>query len=138
MKVQNIFRMQAMVIGLGAALFLASSTPAQEIVNTSFNDGPYVTSFDQPTAAAAVQVSAAQATVTAVDMPASAPAVAASQPVVRTEAVVSLENSAERWLIAGSFFGLAMIAVYALAEVRRARRLTERPSSRLQYRAASN
>jgi hypothetical protein len=33
-KLQNILRMQAMVIGLGAALFMASSAPAQEIDNT--------------------------------------------------------------------------------------------------------
>jgi hypothetical protein len=135
MKIQNIFRMQAIVIGLGAALFLASSAPAQEIVNTSFNDGPYVATFDQPTATAAAQVTAAGAT--AVNANASAPAVTVSEPVVSNEAVVSLENSAERWLLACSFFGLAMLAVYAFAEVRRARSLTQRPSSLLR-RAAYN
>jgi hypothetical protein len=135
MKVQNIFRMQAVVIGLGAALFLASSAPAQEIVNTSFNDGPYVASFDQPTATAAAQVTAAAAT--AANANASAPAVTVSEPVVSNEAVVSLENSAERWLVASSFFGLAMLAVYAFAELRRARSLTQRPSSLLR-RAAYN
>jgi hypothetical protein len=135
MKAQNIFRMQAIVIGLGAALLLASSTSAQEIVNTSFNDGPNVATFDQPTTTAAAQVSAAPA---AVNANASAPAAAVAVPVVAEEAVVSFENSAERWLIASSFFGVMMLAVYALAEVRRSRKSTERPSSLLQRTAAFN
>jgi hypothetical protein len=135
MKAQNIIRMQAIVIGLGAALMLASSTPAQEIANTSFNDGPNVAAFEQPTTTAAAQVSAAPA---AVNAPASAPAAAVAVPVAAEEAMVSFENSAERWLIAASFFGIMMLAVYAVAEVRRSRKLTERPSSQLQRTAAFN
>jgi hypothetical protein len=135
MKVQNIFRMQAGLIGLGALLFLASSAPAQEIVNTSFSDGPNVTTFDQPTTPAAGQVSAAGST--AVNANASAPAVEVSAPVVAEGAVVSFEDSAERWLIASAFFGIMMLAIYALAEVRRARP-TKRRNSLLQRNAAFN
>lgn len=138
MKVQNMFRMQAMVIGLGAALFLASSVPAQEIVNTSFNDGPYVASFDQPTAPAAAQVTAADANPPAVNPAKSDRTVVAAAPVVSTEALVSFEASTERWLVAASFFGLAMLAVYAFAEIRRARNLRGRRSSLLERRAAFN
>jgi hypothetical protein len=136
MKVQNIFRMQAMVIGLGAALFLASSAPAQEIVNTSFSDGPNVATFNQPTTPAAGQVSAAGTT--AVNANASAPAVETAAPVVVEEAVVSLEDSAQRWLIASAFFGVMMLAIYALAEVRRARTSTKPSRSLLQSSAAFN
>jgi hypothetical protein len=135
MKAQNIFRMQAIVIGLGAALLLGSSTPAQEIVNTSFNDGPNVATFNPPTTTAAAQVSAAPA---AVNANASAPAAAVAVPVAAEEAVVSFENSAERWLIASSFFGIMMLAVYALAEIRRSRKSTDRPSSLLDRTAAFN
>jgi Ca2+/H+ antiporter len=140
MKVQNIFRMQAIVIGLGAALFLATPAPAQEIVNTSFSDGPNVTTFAQPAVPAAGQVSAAAAT--AADANSSASAIVASAPVVAEQAVTeqavtSLEDSAQRWLIASAFFGIMMLAVYALAEVRRSRKSTERPRSLLR-RAAYN
>jgi len=43
MKLQMILRMQAVVIGFAGVLLLASSVPAQEIVNTNFADGPNVT-----------------------------------------------------------------------------------------------
>jgi hypothetical protein len=132
MKVQNIFRMQAIVIGLGAALFLASPAPAQEIVNTSFNDGPNVTSFDQPTAPAAAQVTAAQPAA------ANSTASAIAAPVVRNEAPVTVENSAERWVIISSFFGVMMLALYALAEVRRARKSTNRSAAMFDRSAAYN
>jgi hypothetical protein len=135
MKVQNIFRMQAIVIGLGAALLLASPAPAQEIVNTSFNDGPNVTSFDQPAAPAAAQVTAAQPA--AANSTASAPAIAAA-PVVTNEALVTVENSAERWVIISSFFGVMMLALYALAEVRRARKSTDRSAAMFDRSAAYN
>jgi hypothetical protein len=46
--------------------------------------------------------------------------VAISTPVVTEEALVSLGKSAERWLIGSSLFGLAMLALYAIAEIRRA------------------
>jgi hypothetical protein len=135
MKAQNIFRMQAIVIGLGAALWLASSTPAQEIVNTSFNDGPNVQTFDQPTTTAAAQVSAAPA---ALNANACAPSAAVAIPVAAEEAVVSFENSAERWLIASSFFGVMMLAVYALAKVRGSRKSAEPPSALLDRMATFN
>jgi di/tricarboxylate transporter len=134
MKVQNIFRMQAAVIGLAAALFVASPAPAQEIVNTSFNDGPNTTSFDQPTAPAAAQVTAAQP---ATANSASAPALAVATPVVTNEAVVTMESSAEGWMIVSAFFGIMMLALYALAEVRRARKSTRRPTM-FERRAAYN
>jgi hypothetical protein len=118
MKVRNILRMQVVVIGFGAALLLASSAPAQEIVNTEFNDGPNVASFDQP---AAKNVEVGTSTDSKMAQTSGVTEVV-STPVVSNGEMVSLEHSAERWLIGASLFGLAMLAVFAGAEVRRANR----------------
>lgn len=134
MKVQNILRTQAIVIGFGAALLLSSPAPAQEIVNTQFDDGPYVTTFAQPSTT--VTTAAAPAS-TVADSNTVSPAIAIPTPVVADEAVVSLENSAVYGLITSALLGLAVLAVFALAEFRRANRnLTESPSSPLRRRAA--
>jgi hypothetical protein len=117
MKIRNVLRTKAIVIGFGAALLLASSAPAQEIVNTEFNDGPNVASFDQPTAKN-VEVGTSQDSKMAVAVPTAV----ISTPVASNGEIVSIEQSAERWLIAATFFGLTMLAVFAAAEVRRANR----------------
>jgi len=134
MKIQNIFRMQAIVIGLGAAVLLfPNSASAQEIVNTEFADGPNVTSFAQPTTAA---ISTASTPGAVVSNEASQ-AVAVSTPVITDEAMISFENSTERWLMASSILGLALLALYGLTEIRRSERnFPEGPSSPSQRRAA--
>jgi hypothetical protein len=116
MKVRNILRTLAIVIGFGAALLLASSAPAQEIVNTEFNDGPNVASFDQPTVKNVEQGTSQNSKIQE-----ATPVAVVSTPIVNSGEVVSLEHSAEGWLIAASFFGLAMLAVFAAAELRRYR-----------------
>jgi len=116
MRIQNMIRTSAIAVGIAAAaLFLASSVRAQEIVNTEFSDGPNVVTFPQPTTTVATAADA-NTTVT--------PMVAISTPVVTEQALVSFENSAERWLIVSLMFGGAMLVVYAIAEVRRANRET--------------
>jgi len=120
MKIQNIIRTSTIAVGIAAAaLFLAGSVHAQEITNTEFSDGPYVASFPQPTNSV-VPVPAESAAADA--NTAVPPTVAISTPVVTEQAMVSFENSAARWLIVSSLFGIAMLAVYAVAEVRRANR----------------
>jgi len=120
MRIQNMIRTSAIAVGIAAAaLFLASSVRAQEIVNTEFSDGPNVATFPQPTTTVATAADA-NTTVT--------PMVAISTPVVTEEAMVSFENSAERWLMVSSVFGLAMLAVYAVAELRRANREMSMPA----------
>jgi hypothetical protein len=132
MKIQNIFRMQAIVIGFGAALLLASAAPAQEIVNTEYNDGPNVIAFEQPTV---TQV--ATTTPAATSSHAVTPSGAVATPVATEVALVSFEGSAQRWLVACTFFGIAMLVVYGLAEIRRStRNPTQRPSSHLDRSAA--
>jgi hypothetical protein len=134
MKMQNIIRMQAMVMGFGAALVLASAVHAQEIVNTEFNDGPNVAAFQQPADTPAVTATPAAAA----SSHAVTPSGAVATPVVTEAALDSFEGSARRWLVASVFFGIAMLTVYALAEIRRStRKLTERPSSHLNRAAVS-
>lgn len=124
MKIQNIIRTSTIAVGIAAgALFLASSVRAQEIVNTEFSDGPNVASFSQPAASNAAAAQPLSAESTAADAnTAVPPAMTISTPVVSEQALVSFENSAERWLIVSLMFGGAMLAVYAVAEVRRANR----------------
>jgi len=71
MKTRQTLWMQAAIIGIGAAFFIAVPTRAQEIVNTEFNDGPYVTSFAQPEVAP-VSVAASTEAVTAEEVAKSA------------------------------------------------------------------
>jgi len=132
MKMQNIIRMQAVVIGLGAALLIASKAQAQEIVNTEFNDGPYVTAYDQPTTTA--QAIATPQAKMATD---ASPTVVAAAPVVVDEAMVAVGTTLERLLIAASFLGLSLYVVYAFSELRRSdRELYMRRRQTLTRRAA--
>jgi hypothetical protein len=126
MKIQNIIRTSTIAVGIAAAaLFLAGSVHAQEIVNTEFSDGPNVVAFSQPAttvAAATAPVSAESITASADANTAISPTAMASTPFVAEQAMVSFEKSAKRWLIISLMFGGAMLAVYAIAVVRRANR----------------
>jgi len=126
MKIQSIIRTSTIAVGIAAAaLFLASSVHAQEIVNTEFSDGPNVAAFPQPSTTTAAATSPLSAESTTADAnTAVPPAMTISTPVVTEQALVSFENSAERWLIVSLMFGGAMLVVYAIAEVRRANRET--------------
>jgi hypothetical protein len=59
MTFAKVMRVQMMVAGLGMALFCAGATEAQEIVNTSFDDGPNVVALAQPAAGPASAATAA-------------------------------------------------------------------------------
>jgi hypothetical protein len=117
MKIQNILR-HAITIGFGLALMWASTAPvqAQEIVNTEFPNGPYVSSFDQN---AANVPPAAPATASAVPANDALTPAAVPTPAVAEQAAVSVTNYIRDTLIASSFFGLLLFVVYAIAEVRR-------------------
>ena len=118
MKIQNIIRMNAVAIGFAAALFLAT-TPvrSQEITNTEFSQGPYATAYAQPTAD--VQQAAApvkQATTN------QAPAAVVSTPVVSNTQLSAMVTTAGDWMLVSALSGLALIGLYAIAEIRRANR----------------
>ena len=53
MKIQKIFSMHTVMIGVAAALFMASSAPAQEIENTRWDEGANVVAVQQPARATA-------------------------------------------------------------------------------------
>ena len=106
MKIQNIIRMQAIVIALGAALFLAGSLRAQEIDNVSFDEGPNSIPMGQ-----------------AVPAPkASTPAVANSQvpnanagaetQLVSEEVVYTQITPVDRWSMAALLVCIALGALY--------------------------
>ena len=65
-------RVQMMVAGLGMALFCAGATKAQEIVNTSFDDGPNVAALAQPAATNAASVTDGQTITPNTQLPAAA------------------------------------------------------------------
>ena len=71
----------------------------------------------------------------ATDSPAVTPVVAVSAPVVTNPSLESFGTTVESGLIAVSLFGLALITLYAVAEVRRAQR-NPRTGSPLTNRAA--
>ena len=118
MKLQMILRMQAVVIGFAGVLLLASSVPAQEIVNTNFADGPNVTPFAQPSAAPV----ASDLRATAEEPPAAMAAAMISEPPVVRETGISLRTTLEGWLITSFLLGIAIVALYALSEAKRANR----------------
>jgi hypothetical protein len=134
MKIQNLLRTQTIGIAVAAAfLFFAGTAQAQEITNTEFNDGPFVVAFPQPTTSAAAVTTITSATGTdAVNT-----AIANPAPVVAEQAIVALEPSAERSMLAAALFAIALLALYVLGEVRRANRnFPESTSSQFQSRAA--
>jgi hypothetical protein len=121
MKMQNILRIQAITFGLGAALLFTAPVKAQEIVNTEFPDGPYVTNFAQPTTN-----TAQTAAVTPVSNNANAaPAMTASAAQVVNEDLASISKPTESWLLASLPFALALLVVSISAWVRRS---TTQPS----------
>jgi hypothetical protein len=113
MKIQNIIRMQAVVIGFAGVLFLASSLPAQEITNTEWPDAPGATTTVQASAAPAVNNS----NTVAVNPSAAA---SVSKPIVSQEAAVSQWPAAETWTMAGLLVFFTLIALYKRVAARHA------------------
>ena len=91
-------RVQMMVAGLGLALFCAGTTRAQEIVNTSFDDGPNVAPLTQPAASTAT-------------VPASQPMTANTQ-LLATEPASQNEPSDKMLWIGVSLVWLGAIGMY--------------------------
>jgi hypothetical protein len=118
MKLRMVLQMQTVVIGLAGVLMLASSLPAQEIVNTSFDDGPNVTLIAQATAAPV----ASDLGSSTEEPEAAISAAMISEPVVVREGGITLWTSLEGWLITGFLLGIAIVALYALSEAKRANR----------------
>ena len=118
MKLQNIIRMQAMVLGFAGVLLLANSAPAQEIANESFDDGPNVAPLAQPAPASVssdLNSAAAEPQIVV-------SAAMISEPIVARGAGISRWTLIEGWLIVSLLVCIAMGALYALSEAKRANR----------------
>jgi predicted metal-binding membrane protein len=141
MRFQKILRTQMIITGLGAALLFAGSVNAQEITNTEFNDGPYVTAFAQPTQSVSAQVTPASTPVMN-EFDAMGAVATISMPVVSDDGTLA-SSEIERWAVAGILFmGLVVILFYcaaelnALAELKRANQnLRARTAARMSARA---
>ncbi len=122
MKIQNIIRMQAVVIGFAGVLFLASSLPAQEITNTEWPDAPGATTTTvQASAAPAVNNS----NNVAVNPSSSSAAASVAKPIGSQEAAVSQWPAVETWAMACLLVFFTLIALYKRAAARHANRNLE-------------
>jgi hypothetical protein len=118
MKLQNIFRMQAIVIGLGAAFLLTTPAQAQEITNDSFDEGPNVVAMAQPSPTPA----ASDLNSSAADSVPMTSAAIISAPVMVQESAASLWTPVQGWLFVAFLICTALISLYALVEAKRANR----------------
>jgi hypothetical protein len=109
MKLQNIFRMQVMVVGFGAALLLASSARAQEIENTNWADSSSTVSAAQEAPAP----TAGQLDSLGADSQAPSPAAAASKTLVAQETFITHTTLVEGWVIASLLACIALVGLYA-------------------------
>ena len=114
MKFQNIIRQSLLFAGITAALIFPATVRSQEITNTPFPDGPNVAPLVQPAPVdqQAASLPAPQA------IKASEAITASAQP--QQEGMVQV--STPTWLSTSMFIGVAAIALYALAEAKRANR----------------
>ena len=142
MKFQKMLRTQMIVTGLGAALLFAGSAKAQEITNTEFNDGPYVTAFaQQPTPSVSAQATPASTPVMN-EFEARSAVATISMPVVSDDGTLA-SSEAERWAVAGILFVAVVVILFycaaelnALAELKRANQnLRARTAARMSARA---
>ena len=120
MKIQKIFCMHTVMIGVAAALFLAGSAPAQEIENTRWDEGSNVAPVRQPAPAPVANDLKASA----LDSGASSSA-AIAKPVATQESTVSRLNPVEGWAIALALGFAALLAPYRLVQTKRAKQNLE-------------
>ncbi len=111
MKIQNILRAQAVMIGFAAMLLLASSAPAQEITNTEWPDGNNVS------APAQAKPAANDLNVAAVNTGSAADTAAIQE--------ASVAPAAEVWMVAAVLAFFAMFAWLLRAATRQGNRKLE-------------
>jgi hypothetical protein len=111
MKIQNIIRMQAIVIALGSALFLAGSLRAQEIDNVSFDEGPNSIPMGQAVPARAPKAS----TPAAANSPLPNVNTEAKTPINSEEVLDSRITPVDRWSMAALLVCIALGALYLRA-----------------------
>jgi amino acid transporter len=119
MKLRNIIRLKALVIGTAVTLFFITTVQAQEIENTAWNDGSDVAAFLQSAPEQATQPAASPAT----DSVAMSPSTATTTAVATRESAVTQWAAVEIWILCSLLVCIAIVAVYALLETRRINRI---------------
>jgi endonuclease V-like protein UPF0215 family len=117
MNFQRISRLKLLLMVLAATILLAGSAMAQEIENSAFDDGPNVAAFDQH---ASVQGAISRAA-SVVDAHSAKP-MAVGMTSATVQADLAQTPSMNAWLSASLLICIALIAVYALVEAKRAKR----------------
>jgi len=113
MKIRKMVRYQMVLAGLAAAMFFAPSAHSQEITNSTFDDGPNVTTMSQPSAA---QPSVQQV---AVQPDAAAKEIASIQGSLEPSNTASMDSP---WVAGGlTVILLTGVAVAAIGESKRKR-----------------
>jgi lysylphosphatidylglycerol synthetase-like protein (DUF2156 family) len=111
MKIQDILRMQAVVIGLAGVLFFASSAQAQEITNTEWPDRPGATApFQATSEQTAAAPAATDLNVAAVGSGSMTATAVIAKPTVIQEASVS--PALQSWAMAALFVLFAIVVLY--------------------------
>ena len=123
MKIQNMIRMQALVVGFGAALLMASAAPAQEIDNPTWDEGTNSVPFTQP---AAPPVENSSNTAVAGHPSGATPSKVVGRQITSEASVIPQEIPIERWTIAALVVCLALVVVYAREEKKRSDRYIAR------------
>jgi hypothetical protein len=118
MKFYNIVRTSLIVAGFSAALvLLPASVKAQEITNTEFNDGPNVTTLAQPS----VEQTTINTMPSSQALQASESITASVQP--EQASFIQVPAPSDKWVSTSLLVGIGAIALYALAEAKRANRV---------------
>ncbi len=120
MKIQNMIRMNVLVLGAGAILFFTASVQSQEIENTAWHDGPSVSASSQP-APPPVPPAANENSPTS-DTLSMTPGAPASSPMAKQNSGTSPWASVELLLLASLLGSIIIVAINSLAEARRANR----------------
>ncbi len=122
MKMKNIIWINSIVIGIAAALFFTASVQAQEIENTAWNDSANVSANVQPSPSPAPAPTANNSSSFATDNLAISASALISGPTAKQDANTSQWATVQLWLLVSLLAGIAMVAIYALADARRANR----------------
>lgn len=123
MKFESIIRKSVIIAGFSVALVLLPvSVKAQEITNTEFNDGPNVTALAQPSATQQEQ-DATNAMPASQALRATESINASAQP--EQASFIQVPAPSDAWITASLLVGVLLIALYALAEAKRAHRMLD-------------
>lgn len=132
MRLRNICRMQAMVMGFGAALLLAGSAHAQEIENANWNDGPGAVAFAQPVP----EQRAKDFNTSAIQAGGVTSAAMMIQPVATQGSVFAKLRPVEEWAAVSILVCMGLFALYALTETRHRNRKIDTRVDHMNSRAA--